>query len=167
MAPSGIPTEVSQIIRQFSMDPKFIGTCRECGTQAPLSKWNLFYMDHYPKEFQGLIDEFTSTPAQLKKEYQELKEKGTKLAAKKSLEVNVGKTIEEVVSVLPTFPYHRNDCRSLLDPIDYIIFEGLAKEGKVSQMHFVDVKTGSARLNEHQKQIKDAVEKKKVEFRLY
>jgi predicted Holliday junction resolvase-like endonuclease len=167
MVRSGIPTEVSQMINQFSTDPKFVGTCRECGMQAPLSKWNLFYMDHYPSAFQQLIDEFNSTPDQLKQEYKELKEKATKLAAKKSLEVNVGKTIEEVVSILPTFPYYRNDCRSLLDPIDYIIFEGLAKEGKVSQMHFVDVKTGSARLNEHQKQIKNAVEKKKVEFHLY
>ena len=155
------------MIRRFSTDPKFTGTCGDCGTTAPLSKWILFYTDHYAPEFQELVDQVTSVPADLKKEYDELKEKGTKLAAKKSLEVNVGKTIEEVVSVLPTFPYQRNDCRSLLDPIDYIVFEGLGKEGKVSQLHFTDVKTGSARLNEHQKQIKAAVEGKIVEFRLY
>jgi predicted Holliday junction resolvase-like endonuclease len=167
MVRSGVPAEVEQMIRQFSTDQKFIGTCTECETRAPLSKWNLFYMDQYRPEFQEFVDDITGSPAELKKEYQELKDKVTKLAAKKSMEINVGKTIEEVVSVLPTFPYHRNDCRSLLDPIDYLIFEGLAKEGKVSQMHFVDVKTGSARLNDHQKQIKDAVERKKVEFRLY
>jgi predicted Holliday junction resolvase-like endonuclease len=155
------------MIRRFSSDLKFIGTCGECGTTAPLSKWNLFYTDHYAPEFQELVEQVTSVPADLKKEYDELKEKGTKLAAKKSLEVNVGKTIEEVVSVLPTFPYQRNDCRSLLDPIDYIVFEGMTKGGKVSQLHFTDVKTGSARLNDHQKQVKAAVESKKVEFRLY
>ena len=162
-----VPAEVDDIMRRFSRDSNFVGRCTECDTQAPLSKWSLFYMDCYPPEFQELIKEITSVPAELKKEYLDLKAKGTLLAAKKSVEVNVGKTIEEVVTILPTFPYNRNDCRSLLDPIDYLIFDGLARKGNVSQLHFVDVKTGAARLNEHQKQIKSAVESKKVEFRVY
>lgn len=131
-----------------------------------MSKWNLFYTDHYPEGLKALVDQVRSVPAELKKEYSELRAKAAKLAAKKSVEVNLGETIEEVVTVLPTFPYNRSDCRSLLDPIDYIVFDGLSKGGTVSQIHFVDVKTGHARLNDHQKQIKSAVENNKVEFQL-
>jgi predicted Holliday junction resolvase-like endonuclease len=54
-----------------------------------------------------------------------------------------------------------------LDPIDYIVFEGLAECGQVTSIHFLDVKTGEPRLNEHQKQVKDAIENKKLEFQLY
>ena len=91
----------------------------------------------------------------------------TTLAAKQSVAVNIGKVVEEIAPGLSTFPYHRADCRSLLDPIDYVVFDGLARDGKVTNMHFLDVKTGTARLNEHQKQVKDAIEKRRVEFALY
>ncbi len=74
---------------------------------------------------------------------------------------------EEIAPGLSTFPYQGADCRSLLDPIDYVGFDGLAKDGKVTGMHFLDIKTGSSPLNEHQKQVRDAIEKKRVEFTLY
>jgi predicted Holliday junction resolvase-like endonuclease len=159
--------DICEIIHQFSEDSNFVGTCPECETKAPLGRWNLFYTDQYPAELKESVDEITSVPSELRKEYLELKAKATQLAAKKSLEVNVGKTIEEVVSVLPAFPYHRNDCRSLLDPIDYMGFDDLSKDGKVSKIHFVEVKTGASRLNDHQKQIKKAVENGKLEYRLF
>jgi predicted Holliday junction resolvase-like endonuclease len=43
----------------------------------------------------------------------------------------------------------------------------LTEENKVTNLHFLDVKTGAARLNEHQKQVKAAIEKQRVEFELY
>ena len=55
----------------------------------------------------------------------------------------------------------------MLDPIDYVIFDGLAEQSKVTNLHFLNVKTGASKLNDHQKQVKDAVEKQHVEFALY
>ncbi len=81
--------------------------------------------------------------------------------------VNVGKIVEEIAPSLSTFPYKGADCRSLLDPIDYVVFEGLSTQNKVTNLHFLDVKTGASKLNDHQKQVKDAVEKQHVEFELY
>jgi predicted Holliday junction resolvase-like endonuclease len=40
------------------------------------------------------------------------------------------------------FSFDRNDCRSLFDPIDYIIFEGLSKKNSVSKILFTEIKTG-------------------------
>ena len=63
--------------------------------------------------------------------------------------------------------FEPGDCRSLFDPIDYVIFEGLSKKRKVERIIFTDIKTGSARLKTNQKEIKELVEKKKVNFDLY
>lgn len=104
---------------------------------------------------------------QLKLDYKRVVERYTSLAAKKSIEVNIGKIIEEIVPALPAFPYKSADCRSLLDPIDYMVFDGLAKNGYFSQIHFLEIKTGHARLNEHQKQVKSAIEKKRTDFQVY
>ncbi len=65
------------------------------------------------------------------------------------------------------FPFDRNDCRSLFDPIDYVIFEGLSKRGVVSKVLFADIKTGRARLKRNQKEIKMLVENKKVDWDTY
>ena len=144
-----------------------MGECPECGEESPLSDWNLFYKDMYPDAVKDAIDTARSRAGEAKLAYDNLKQKLTTLAAQRSVVVNVGKVMEEIAPGLSTFPYHRADCRSLLDPIDYVVFDGLSKQGKVSSIHFIDVKTGAARLNEHQKQVKDAIEKKHVEFALY
>lgn len=116
---------------------------------------------------KDLIDGVLARPAEAKAEYDKLMQKLTTLAAKRSIEVNVGKVVEEIAPGLSTFPYRRADCRSLLDPIDYVIFDGLAEQSKVTNLHFLNVKTGASKLNDHQKQVKDAVEKQHVEFALY
>lgn len=144
-----------------------MGECPECNEESPLPKWNLFYNNMYPDAVKDAIDTALAGPAEAKMDFEKLKLKLTTQAAQRSVVVNVGKIVEEIAPGLSTFPYHRADCRSLLDPIDYVVFDGLAKDGKVTSMHFLDVKTGASRLNEHQKQVKNAIEKKHVEFTLY
>ncbi|NJE06902.1 hypothetical protein E3E36_12320, partial [Thermococcus sp. M36] len=66
-----------------------------------------------------------------------------------------------------TFRFEHNDCRSLFDPIDYVIFEGLHKKGKVEKIIFTDIKTGAARLKPNQKEVKNLIVNKKLEFKFY
>lgn len=124
-------------------------------------------MDNFPASAKEIVDAVLAEPGKAKDDYNKLRLRLTKLAAQRSVVVNVGKVVEEVAPGLSTFPYQRADCRSLLDPIDYVVFDGLSTTGKVTGMHFVDVKTGASRLNEHQKQVKVAIEKQRVEFGMY
>jgi predicted Holliday junction resolvase-like endonuclease len=165
--PGSIPKEIQQILGQLSSDDKIMGECPECGEKSPLPNWNLFYKDVYTAAVKDAIDVALSRPAEAKISHDKLKAKLTTLAAKRSVEVNFGKIMEEIAPGLSTFPYHGPDCRSLLDPIDYVVFDGLAKDGEVTSIHFLDIKTGASSLNDHQKQVKDAIEKKRVEFTLY
>jgi len=162
-----IPREINSVLSQLSSDKRIIGECPVCNESHPLSDWSLFYKDDYPAGSKELIDGILARPADAKAEYDKLKQKFTTLAAQRSVVVNVGKVVEEIAPGLSTFPYRGADCRSLLDPIDYVVFEGLSSENKVTNLHFLDVKTGAARLNEHQKQVKAAIEKQRVEFELY
>jgi predicted Holliday junction resolvase-like endonuclease len=161
-----IPNEVQSLLNQLSHDKLVVGECPICNESSPLPNWNLFYMDSYPVSARDAIDSLLTQPAEAKDEFTKLKLKLTTGAAEKSVVVNVGKVVEEVAPGLTTFPYLRADCRSLLDPIDYVVFDGLST-GQVSCVHFADVKTGAARLNDHQKQVKQAVEGHKVEYEVY
>jgi predicted Holliday junction resolvase-like endonuclease len=66
-----------------------------------------------------------------------------------------------------TFRFNRNDCRSLFDPIDYLIFEGLSEKETVSRILFMEVKTGGSALKSTQKQIRSLVRSKKVSMSVY
>jgi predicted Holliday junction resolvase-like endonuclease len=68
-----------------------------------------------------------------------------------------GKVAETFAPYLGDFPFKPSECKFLGDPIDYIVFEGLDHKD-VTGIHFVDVKTDSAELKKHQKQIKEIVE---------
>ena len=99
-----------------------------------------------------------------------LKEKKLKIPKEsevKTKAVNLGFLLERLAPTLDGFTFNKNDCRSMFDPIDYVIFEGLNKKKKVDKIMFVDIKTGGARLTQKQKKIKQVVEDKKVEFKTY
>jgi predicted Holliday junction resolvase-like endonuclease len=65
--------------------------------------------------------------------------------------------------------YFADDCsrfeQHTYEPIDLIAFNGLGK-GEVSSLDFIEIKTGKARLNEHEKAVKEAVEAGKVEYKV-
>lgn len=80
--------------------------------------------------------------------------------------VNVGKNLEKVLPTMKDFKWTLPDSRFLGDPIDLITFNGLSAS-KVNSISFIEVKSGAARLNEHQKSIKDAIEDRKVSYKVY
>lgn len=75
----------------------------------------------------------------------------------------MGKIIEKVLPGYKEFNFPIADCRALFEPVDFIVFSGCVNN-RVNQITFLDIKTGNARLNAHQRMIKDAVEKKRVTY---
>ena len=47
--------------------------------------------------------------------------------------VNIGKIVERIAPSLKGFPFQCNDCRSLFQPIDYLVLEGLTDTGLVKK----------------------------------
>lgn len=114
-----------------------------------------------------LYQELTS---QLKEERKDLRMRRIHLSQRSQTgaqAVNIGFILERICPLLKAFRFDKNDCRSLFDPIDYLIFEGLSDSGKVSRIIFSEIKTGAARLSPKQRQIKNVVENGKVEFDIY
>jgi predicted Holliday junction resolvase-like endonuclease len=70
---------------------------------------------------------------------------------------NFGKGIEQIAPAFSTFPYSPAECRIVLMPVDYIMFEGLSNYGRIEAIRFVELKTGSGRLLKRQKQIRDCI----------
>ena len=156
-----------QDLINFLQQNGFKANCPTCGEGIQLKDASLFSVDNFNAQAKKLLNE--------KKE--ELKIQREAISKKKSStqqrvetttnSVNMGFILERLAPVLEHFPFNKNDCRSLFDPIDYVIFEGLQKTGKVQKIFFVDIKSGKAKLKANQKAIKQMIEQKKVEFKNY
>ncbi|MBU0536460.1 MAG: hypothetical protein KKE20_05815 [Nanoarchaeota archaeon] len=105
----------------------------------------------------------------LKQRDKELK-KRKKLVTEKAFittkSVNIGKNLEKVLPTMKDFKLELPDCRFLADPIDLITFNGFSKN-KVESISFIEVKSGAATLNKRQKSIKDAIEDKKMSYKVF
>jgi len=89
-----------------------------------------------------------------------------KEAIMKSRAVLGGQFSENLAPYLPDFPYLPTECRFLGKPTDFIVFKGM-DEKKIEEVIFVEVKSGKAKLSPQEKNLKEAINKKKVRFEEY
>jgi predicted Holliday junction resolvase-like endonuclease len=71
---------------------------------------------------------------------------------------------EQLLPILPGFPYNPKDVRFLGSPVDLVIFDGL-DAGQVQRVVFVEVKTGQASLSRRERQLRDVLRAGNVEWR--
>lgn len=89
-------------------------------------------------------------------------------AIKKSHTGIRGKVTEEMVSLIPGFPYVSSDLKFLGAPIDYFLLQGMSelRDNGTGEITIViaDVKVNTASLTKVEKAIKEAVEAKRIRF---
>ena len=75
-----------------------------------------------------------------------------------------GKILEKMLPALKNLDIESADWRFLGEPIDNIQFHGLI-DNKIKSITFMDTKTENGKLQENQKQIRDAIKDHKVKWR--
>ncbi len=78
-------------------------------------------------------------------------------AVRRSRSTLLGKLFERLGPFLQRFGHDPRDVRPIMDPIDYVVFDGLTLNRRVDRITFVEVKSGTARESRTQKSIADAV----------
>lgn len=155
-----------EIIETLSAN-RFYGECPCCNETILLSKANLFYSDEFNEKAKETRELCQNELDEQKQELKALKQSISNKSEIGARAVNIGFILERMFPSLAEFPYCCGDCRSLFDPIDYLVFEGLATKGKVERLLWIEIKTGGARLNQHERQIKSLVENKELGWDVY
>jgi len=84
-------------------------------------------------------------------------------AIMKSRAVLGGQFSEQLAPYLPNFEYLPTECKFIGKPIDFIVFKGM-DEKNINELVFVEVKSGNSKLNQHEKNLKETIEKKRVRW---
>lgn len=159
-------TDARELIASLSGRETY-AECPQCGEEIHLADAGLFYLDDRTPKAEELYRERSEEVASRRRELMEARKKKPKASEITTKAVNVGKMVEQIVPSFSQFGFLTGDCRSLFDPIDYLIFEGLAAAGSVKRLVFADVKTGAAGLSARQKEIKSLIERNRVEWDTY
>lgn len=151
------------LLDELSRQKALQATCPHCDESFPLSEAGLFDARR-PLEGSAL-EKLRAQQEALKEERAALKarrERGPERSRVGAESGNIGKVVEKVAPSLPGFSLEPGDCRALFEPIDYVVFNGLTRKGRIDSLRFVDVKSQGAKLNARQKHIRAAVEAGKV-----
>ena len=81
----------------------------------------------------------------------------------RSQAVITGRVSEQLLPFLPGFGFNPKDARFLGSPVDFVVFDGL-DDGALRRVVFVEVKTGDADLSPRERQVRDAVQGREVEW---
>lgn len=87
-----------------------------------------------------------------------------KKAVKQSRAIIGGQCAENFAPFFPDFPGDPSEAHFLGRPVDYIVFKDSSKE-EISEIIFVEIKTGKSLLTKTEKALKDAVINKKVSWK--
>jgi predicted Holliday junction resolvase-like endonuclease len=89
-----------------------------------------------------------------------------KEAVEKSRSTLGGQFSEQLAPYLPDFPFSPTEARFIGKPIDFLVFKG-ADEKNITEVVFVEVKSGKSHLNETERGLRDAINEKKVSWQEY
>ena len=92
------------------------------------------------------------------------RKKERKDAINRSRAVLSGQMLEQVAPFLPNFPCNPADVRFVGKPIDFVAFPGAVDNKPISEILFIEVKSGNSVLSEREKEIKNADQKGKVRY---
>ncbi len=85
-------------------------------------------------------------------------------AVRRSRAVLGGQFGEQLAPFLPRFPCNPGDVRFIGKPVDYIAFPGSAEGKRITDIVFIEVKSGESRLSEREREIRSAVRAGRVHF---
>jgi predicted Holliday junction resolvase-like endonuclease len=157
-----MPT-IEEVIEQLKASGLY-AEC-SCGGEFKLSEVILFDgTKPFPKEALGLKQQLEEGLDERAVELQKRMKRAKTHVRTTTTAVNIGFHLEKMLLTLKNFNWEIPDCRFIANPIDFLAFKGMSKN-KISAIDFVEVKSGAARLNEHQKMIKDALEDKKLKYK--
>lgn len=152
--------EIIQLLQKSDIYAEHPG----CGCEFEISKALLFDgTNPFPFKAKDIQENYVNKLKEREEELQKAMKRASEGAHTTAKAVNFGKMIEKVLPTLKGFDWELSDCRFLGEPIDFVIFHGLTS-GKVESISFMEVKSGNAKLNQHQKDVKEAIENNKISY---
>lgn len=154
------------LIAELQRNHRFMGTCRGGAERFRLADATLFGVgDEPPEAVLAVISAVRQSVRHRCREPAGSCERMTQRAQATAQAVNLVKDRRRDCTFIPELRICRGgDYRALFEPIDYLVFSGLTQGRQIEAIHFVDVKSGAARLTSTELDPQKAVKNGNLEF---
>ncbi len=140
-------------------------TCPNCRNEFSLTKAILFDgTKQFPQTAELTRLEWEQRLVDRISDLKVLRKKTASRSQTGAIASGIGKILEKILPAHKNFDMESADWRFLGEPIDNIQFHGLV-DNKIKNITFMEIKTENGKLQENQKQIRDAVNDHKVKWR--
>jgi predicted Holliday junction resolvase-like endonuclease len=157
---------MTEFFQEFKEFRKILCVCPCCGEIVRLSDLHIKLKGKIAKTW---LDEFESKEKDFQQKVNRFEDKKDRL---RSLAVERGRAAAEVAinnAISPTFrklkldPF---DVKSILNPIDFIVFDGMNKEDSVNDIIFLSKQVQNKNLNLIRQQVKKSIITKKYDWQV-
>ena len=158
-------TEIPKFIKNLQTSKLYAG-CPHCGDEFSLNDAILFDgTKKFPESAEITRLEWENELQERISKLKVRKNRAITGSEKTTVAVGIGKIIEKILPAHKNFNMVSSDCRFLAEPIDMIVFRGACQQ-KINHITFMDIKTGNARLNQHQKMVCQAINDHDVKWKV-
>jgi predicted Holliday junction resolvase-like endonuclease len=127
-----MPQNLQDLI-QFLQFNNFKAECPNCNGKMDLSKTPLFDAEHFMPEVMELLKEKKDFYKESKLELKDRAQQKSQKIEVTTQSVNIGFILGRLAPSLQGFRIAKNDCRTLFDPIDNVIFRDIIKQAVYSE----------------------------------
>jgi predicted Holliday junction resolvase-like endonuclease len=186
-----IEARVTDLLSFYRTEHRIFGRCPHCGDAFRLSEVKLTYGKEPPRDALTTAEQarerLEDQLAEMRESYEDRmadrdawwrgrvhgevvkgvekeKKEIRRQAVAQSRRTTLGRIIERVAPWFSGYGHHPADVRPVFDPVDFVVFDGLYATGEVSDVVFVEFKTGDGKLTSAQRSIREAVARKRVHF---
>lgn len=157
---------MSELLEAFQSYRTIFCICPACNNLMRFSDIQLQYAGKAPETWLDQHERKLSTLDEMERKFDEkeseLRDKATE-KGRKQVPVIVKKSFDTDLAKLKYDPY---DIKTILHPVDFVIFDGTNAKDQVNDIVFLSRKTKNKELNDVRKTIKKTIDKENYEWKI-
>ena len=155
---------LGDIVNFFEIQRNIFGICPHCEELFRLSDIRISYRKKFARDWYDRLEKqeerIDDERMNLEETLKAIREKAKERARQKYLPG----MLKQADPVFTPLGYYPQDVKAVFDPMDFVIFDGMNKAGKVRRMVFMDEYSTDARVRRIQSSIEDAISKERYGF---
>ena len=152
------------ILDFFEAQRKIFGICPCCGEIFRLSDIKISYRKSFAKDWYEKLRKQEEKLGQdqmvIEQTLKEIRKKEIDKVRKQYLP----RMLSQVDPLFTPLGYYPQDVKAVFDPLDFVIFDGMNREGDVKRVVFMDENSNDEQIRQVQSSIETAVQKGRYDF---
>lgn len=155
---------LGNIVNFFEIQRSIFGVCPHCQELFRLSDIKISYRKKFSRDWYDKLEKqeekIDDEHMKLEETLAAIREKAQEQARRRHLP----RMLRQADPVFTPLGYYPQDVKAVFDPMDFVIFDGMNRDGRVRRVVFMDEYSADGRTRQIQSSIENAISKERYGF---